>query len=57
VMETVDCDLSSGAEFLNVTVTDPQDAEDTIEAIFESALCEGGCVENEEGSEPCPTGG
>ena len=54
VTATSDCDLSSGLEFLTVTVTDPQDGEDTIDTTFESALCESGCVENDEGTEPCP---
>jgi hypothetical protein len=43
VTETVDCDLFTGLESLNVTVKDPQDNEDTISALFESATCEGGC--------------
>ncbi len=55
VMETVDCDLFSGLEFFEVTVTDPQDNADTISATFESATCESGCVENDEGTEPCPS--
>jgi hypothetical protein len=54
VTQTVDCELFGGLEGLNVTVTDPQGAEDTISATFESALCEGGCVENEEGEVGCP---
>ena len=41
-------------EFLDVTVTDPQDNEDTISAEFESVTLQGGCVENDEGTEPCP---
>ena len=54
VMQTVDCDLFGGLEFLDVTVTDPQDNEDTLSATFESAVCEGGCVENDEGAVGCP---
>ena len=54
VTETPICDLFFGLESLEVTVTDPQDNEDTIGALFESATCEGGCVENDEGTEPCP---
>lgn len=54
VTQTVSCQLQSGLEGLDVTVTDPQGAEDTIFTAFESATCEGGCVENEEGEVGCP---
>jgi hypothetical protein len=54
VTQTLNCDLFSGLEFLDVTVTDPQDNEDTISATFESATCEPGCVDNDEGEVGCP---
>ncbi len=54
VTQTVDCDLFQGLEFLDVKVTDPQQNEDTISATFESATCESGCVENDEGQVGCP---
>jgi len=54
VTQTLNCDLFTGLESLAVFVTDPQDNEDTISAEFESAICQGGCVENDEGTEPCP---
>jgi hypothetical protein len=42
VTTTVNCDLFFGLEFLDVTVKDPQDNEDTISATFESGACEDG---------------
>ena len=54
VTETLNCDLNQGLEFLDVTVTDPQDNQDTISAEFESATCTSGCVENPEGAVGCP---
>jgi hypothetical protein len=42
VTQTVNCDLFTGLESLSVTVKDPQDNEDTISALFESATCENG---------------
>jgi hypothetical protein len=54
VTQTVNCELFQGLEGLNVTVTDPQGGEDTISAAFESATCEAGCIENEEGQVGCP---
>ena len=54
VTQTVDCDLFTGLESLTVTVKDPQGNEDTLGANFESATCEAGCVENDEGEVGCP---
>ena len=54
VTQTVDCELFQGLEGLDVTVTDPQDNEDTIFATFESATCDSGCLEGNESEVPCP---
>jgi len=54
VTQTVNCDLFTGLELLDVKVKDPQDNEDTLGATFESATCERGCVENDEGEVGCP---
>ena len=54
VTTTVNCDLFTGRETLEVKVKDPQDNEDTLGAGFESATCEAGCVENDEGEVGCP---
>jgi hypothetical protein len=51
VTQTVNCDLSTGLELLDVKVKDPQDNEDTISATFESAICEDGACP---GSPGCP---
>jgi hypothetical protein len=54
VTETVDCDLLTGRETLEVKVKDPQDNEDTLGAGFESATCEAGCVEGDNSEVGCP---
>jgi hypothetical protein len=55
VTQTLNCDLSSGASFLELTVKDPQDNEDTVSSdAFETALCQNGCVEGDNSEVGCP---
>lgn len=53
VRQPLSC-FAGSLTMLSVTVKDEQDNTDTIETMWESAICEEGCEENDEGRDSCP---